>query len=147
MRIVKNPELAGEVLQEGYVKIWNRAGDFRPDQARPMTWMAAIVRHQAIDLLRRNARQPRQTEPLEEWYGLADDARGPEEAAALEEQAAALHHCLGRLEREPRQAVLLAYFEGLTREELAERLNVPSGTVKSWLRRSLPRLRQCLEQS
>ncbi|MEZ5582994.1 MAG: sigma factor [Candidatus Competibacteraceae bacterium] len=78
LRIVKDRDLASEVLQESYVKIWNRAGDFRPDLAKPMTWMGAIARNQAIDLIRRSSSQPvTATEPIEEFNWIADDSAGP----------------------------------------------------------------------
>lgn len=145
LRIVKNAEVASEVLQEGYVKIWNRAADFRADKARPMTWMGAIVRNQAIDVLRRSGHEITPTEPVEELHWLADEAAGPQETVAQSQQHQALHECINQLEGSQRHAMLLAYFNGLTHEQLAERLDTPLGTVKSWLRRGLLRLKQCLE--
>ena len=147
LRIVKNHDLASEVLQEGYVKIWNRAGDFRPDKAKPMTWMGAVVRNQAIDVLRRSANQPVEPEPIEDMHWLADESIGPQEQAYREQRDHTLHDCLRQLEGEQRQAMLLAYFKGLTHEELAEHLDRPLGTVKSWIRRGLQRLKKCLEQA
>jgi RNA polymerase sigma-70 factor (ECF subfamily) len=146
LRIVRDRDLASEVLQEGYVKIWHRAGDFHADLARPLTWMAAIMRHHAIDLLRRSVRQPNASESAEELLGLADEAAGPQDIVAQAQQDQALHDCLGQLQGAQRQAVLLAYFKGLTHEELADHLNTPLGTVKSWLRRGLLRLKKCLDE-
>lgn len=146
-RIVKNQELAGEVLQEGYVKIWRHAGDFDADRASPMTWMGAIVRHQAIDLLRRSVHPPLASESVEELHWLADEAAGPQELAGRDQENRRLHDCLRQLEEAPRRAMLLAYFDGLTHEELARRLNTPLGTVKSWVRRGLLRLKKCLDDS
>jgi RNA polymerase sigma-70 factor (ECF subfamily) len=145
LRIVRNRDLASEVLQEGYVKIWRRAGDYRPDKAQPMTWMAAVVRHQAIDLLRRTVHDPVATDPVEELHWLADDAVGPAEEVQQGDDNARLRRCLGDLPDAQRQALLLAYFDGLTHEELAGRLATPLGTVKSWVRRGLMRLKSCLE--
>jgi RNA polymerase sigma-70 factor (ECF subfamily) len=134
------------VLQESYVKIWNRASDFRPDLAQPLTWMGAIARHQAIDLIRRSSSQPvTAAEPVEEFHWIADDAAGPADLVSQGFEEQALHHCLQQLEEPQRQAMLLAYFNGLTHDELAHRLATPLGTVKSWLRRSLMRLKTCLE--
>lgn len=144
-RIVKNRDLASEVLQEGYVKIWHKAGDFRPDKAKPMTWMGAIVRNQAIDLLRRSASQPQQTDAVEDLHWLADESDGPDVLADRQQQHEALRHCLGQLEGDQQQAMLLAYFRGMTHEELAEHMQRPLGTVKSWLRRGLQRLKNCLD--
>jgi RNA polymerase sigma-70 factor (ECF subfamily) len=146
LRIVKNKDLSSEVLQEGYVKIWTHAGEFRADRAKPMTWMGTIVRNQAIDFLRRSSSRPRLSEPVDEMHWLADDAAGPLDLASLSQEQRALHDCLGELKDIQRKAVMLAYFEGMTHEELAQRLDTPLGTVKSWLRRGLLRLKKCLEQ-
>jgi RNA polymerase sigma-70 factor (ECF subfamily) len=147
LRIVREQDTASDILQEGFVKIWNRAGDFRPDKAKPMTWMGTIMRNQAIDWLRRSAHQPHLSGSADELDGLADDGAGPQEIANQRQESAALHDCLERLEGGQRQAMLLAYFDGLTHEELAARMNTPLGTVKSWLRRGLQRLKKCLDTS
>ncbi len=146
LRIVKNHETADEVLQESFVKIWNRAGDFSPERASAMTWMGTIARNQAIDTIRRGRQQPvLHEQPVDELHWLADAAPGPEDEAAQARQNQALRECLDRLEGSQRDAVLLAYFSGLTHDELAGRLDKPLGTVKSWIRRGLQRLRHCLE--
>jgi RNA polymerase sigma-70 factor (ECF subfamily) len=147
LRIVKNQDTASEVLQEGYVKIWNRAGDFRPDKAAAMTWMSAIVRNHAIDLLRRSASQPQESELVEELHWLADDSAGPQEQASQDQENQVLHHCLKELDDVQHQAILLAYFKGMTHEELAQYLDKPLGTVKSWLRRGQMRLKKCLDEN
>lgn len=146
LRIIKDQDLASDVLQEGYVKIWNHAGEFRPDKATAITWMGAIMRNQAIDQLRRTANRPSIPEPVEELHWLADDADDPAELADRARQDQRLHACLDTLEEEQRQAMLLAYFRGLTHEEIAQHLNRPLGTVKSWLRRGLLRLKKCLDE-
>jgi RNA polymerase sigma-70 factor (ECF subfamily) len=113
-----------------------------------MTWMAAIVRNRALDCLRRQAAarggQPAQPDDdLEAW--LPDDRAGPADAALASERAAALARCLQRLEPSQRQAIALAYLRDLSHTELAAQLQVPLGTIKSWIRRGLERLRTCLE--
>lgn len=146
LRIVKNQETASEVLQESFIKIWNRASDFSPERASPMTWMGTIARNQAIDTLRRRRQQPMlHDQSLDELNWLAEDALGPDEEVDQALRNQALRECLGRLEGGQRNAVLLAYFNGLTHEELAARLDKPLGTVKSWIRRGLQRLKRCLE--
>jgi RNA polymerase sigma-70 factor (ECF subfamily) len=80
-------------------------------------------------------------------HWLADDAAGPFDLASQSQEQRALHDCLGELKEIQRKAVMLAYFEGMTHEELAQRLDTPLGTIKSWLRRGLLRLKKCLEQS
>ncbi len=146
LRIVRDRELAADVLQEAFVKIWQRAGDFRPDIAAPITWMGAIARNQAIDAVRRPEHRLVDPEPVEALYWLADDSAGPAEQTtrALEDEA--LHRCLERLQGMQKRAMLLAWFNGMTHEELAVHLATPLGTVKSWLRRGLMRLKTCLEE-
>jgi RNA polymerase sigma-70 factor (ECF subfamily) len=146
LRIVRHREVASEVLQEAYIKIWRRSGDYRPDKAQPLTWMAAIARHQAIDLLRRHVHEPATTAPVEDLHEeLADEAAGPAEAVQHGDDHTRLRRCLDDLPDTQRQALLLAYFDGLTHEEIAVRLATPLGTVKSWVRRGLLRLKSCLE--
>lgn len=146
LRIVKNKDLASEVLQEGYVKIWTHAGEFRAERAKPMTWMGTIVRNQAIDFIRRSAKRPQSSGAVDEIHWLADEAPGPQELTGQSQDGKALHDCLGELNGDQRKALILAYFDGLTHEELAQRLDTPLGTVKSWLRRGLLRLKKCLER-
>lgn len=146
LRIVNDRELAGEVLQESYIKIWHHAGEFRADKARPQTWMISIARNQAIDFLRRQATRPQSTEPVDELYWLADETAGPEEIVDAQQQEQALHRCLEQFEGEQRRVLQLAYFHGMTHEELAKRMEKPLGTVKSWLRRGLLRLKNCLDK-
>ncbi|HMV39324.1 sigma-70 family RNA polymerase sigma factor [Plasticicumulans sp.] len=146
LRIVRDRDLAADVLQETYVKIWHRAGDFRADLAQPLTWMGSIARHQAIDTLRRSARRLSTAEDIDEHYELADEAaESPADAVDRGLQGAALHRCLGELQGLQQRAVQLAWFRGLTHEDIAARLDTPLGTVKSWLRRGLLRLKTCLE--
>ncbi|HXH04122.1 MAG TPA: sigma-70 family RNA polymerase sigma factor [Candidatus Competibacteraceae bacterium] len=146
LRMVKDPELASEALQEAYMKIWRNAGEFRADLAQPLTWMGSIARNQTIDLMRRAASRPQGDAQVEELPWLASDTPGPQQLAAAASDAAALHRCLRTLEDSQRQAVTLAYFHDLTHEELALRLQAPLGTVKSWIRRGLMRLKQCLDK-
>lgn len=146
LRIVRDQDLASEVLQQGYLKIWNHAGDFRPDKAPPMTWMGVIVRNQAIDMIRRQSHRPRITDPVEDLHWLADDTAGPQEIVDQAQRNEGLHECLDQLEEKQRRALMLAYFNGMTHEELAQYLDRPLGTVKSWVRRGLLRLKKCLDE-
>lgn len=138
---ILNDGRAEEVVQEAYVKIWHHAGDYRPDKGAPMTWMASIVRNRALDLLRRANLET----TLEDDMDWADDAPGPLELSLHGAEARALTQCLDQLDAAQREAVLLAFFHGLAHADLARRLRQPLGTVKSWIRRSLERLRKCLE--
>lgn len=147
LRIVKNQDIAAEILQESYIKIWNKAGDFRADVAQPMTWMGTVARNQAIDTLRRSANQPLPGSPVDDLQWLPDDSPGPDELANMQQRSADLQACLKQLDEMQQKALLLAYFRGLTHEELAKKLDRPLGTIKSWLRRGLQSLKQCLEQA
>ena len=141
LRILRQREWAEDVLQESFVAIWERAGDFDPARGSATGWLATIVRHCAIDQLRRSAARP-DTRSASQEALLALTAPGSADSSV---ELRALQRCLDELDLGPRRAVLLAYCYGLTREELAVRLGVPLGTVKSWLRRSLERLQKCLE--
>ncbi len=145
LRIVNNHDMASDVLQEGFVKIWQRADDFQPDRAKPITWMTAIMRNQAIDILRRNVHHGHWVD-IDEAPLLADEAADHGDVLGNEQQYQQIHRCLKQLEENQQRAIRLAYFEGLTHELLARRLNAPLGTVKSWIRRGLLRLKHCLKE-
>jgi RNA polymerase sigma-70 factor (ECF subfamily) len=142
LRILRRADLADEVMQEAYLKIWNSAGQFDPAVASPITWMVAIARNRAIDLARkkRDVSVEEAPEALEFAADIADPLAGRERS----EELARLLDCLGRLDPEPRQLVLLAYYNGLSREELAARIGRPVNTIKTWLRRSILAVRECL---
>jgi len=142
MRILRQREEAEDVLQEAFVAVWDRAASFDPERGSVMTWLVTVLRYRAIDRRRRRAH-------LEDRLGSEEDLRALTAAATDEADRgaglAALQKCLGELEERPRSAVLLAYAYGYTHEELAQQLATPIGTVKSWVRRSLERLKRCLD--
>ena len=142
-RILGRGPLAEEVLQDVYVRVWARAGDFEPWRASAVAWLAAIARNRAIDEARRST--PRQVELSEDDLRLADH---PEPLAGRErnERLQALLRCLSALEPGRRRLILLAYYRGLSREELASQVGRPVSTIKTWLHRSLSQLRICLAQ-
>lgn len=141
-RVLFRHDLAEEAVHDGFVRIWTNAARYESHLSAPMTWMASIVRHRALDILRRTHRE----DPLEDESGILDllESAEPEpgETAMRAEQVALLHAGLARLDLQQRRAVTLAYFEGLSHPELAERLNAPLGTVKTWVRRGLIALRK-----
>jgi RNA polymerase sigma-70 factor, ECF subfamily len=147
VRLVRDRELAADLLQEGFVRVWQRAGDYRPALGQPLTWMGTIVRHLAIDRLRRVDHRRRGELDDAGWEQLTDAGPGPEERLHTAHENAAIARCLETLDPEPRQAVLLAYYEGLTHDVIARRMERPLGTVKAWVRRSLQRLKTCLGES
>lgn len=144
LRILKDRELAEDMVQDAYIKIWNRAGDFNPDIAMPITWMAAIVRNRSLDELRRKGRRTFVGDGALETIESDDEPA----LALLERQddVDKLRTCLEELETEKKQIVCLAYLDGMSREDLALKFAKPEGTIKTWLRRSLMQLRGCLEQ-
>ncbi len=136
VRILHRRDLAEEALQDAFVTIWQRAAQYRPERGTPMSWMGAVVRNRAIDLLRRGGK---------ELTGLTQDLPDRPEPATTD-LAEGVRGCLEGLQESPRQAILLAYYYGMTHAELSDRLQAPLGTVKSWVRRGLLQIKDCLEQ-
>ncbi|MGH6948201.1 MAG: sigma-70 family RNA polymerase sigma factor [Kiloniellales bacterium] len=139
--LLKRRDLAEEVLQEAYLSLWRRAATYRADRGSPLAWLVAILRYRAIDRLRQLQGERATAELSPE---AADSAPGPFDWAANSEEGRRLQRCLEELEQRQRDSILLAFVEGLTHEELAERIGAPLGTVKSWIRRGLRRLKDCL---
>ncbi len=147
LKLTRDRDSAADLLQEGFVRIWQRAGDYRSQLGQPITWMGSIVRHLAIDRLRRGDHRHRAELDDDGWARMADPGLSPEEEMYVQQGDSALARCLEALEPEPRRAVLLAYFEGLTHDAIARSLDRPLGTVKAWVRRSLQRLKICLGEA
>ncbi|HZQ14996.1 MAG TPA: sigma-70 family RNA polymerase sigma factor [Pseudolabrys sp.] len=145
LRILGERSEAEDVLQEVYVTVWRKAAEFDAGRASPMTWLIAIARNRAIDRLRA-AQRSRRAEPIEAAADLADDAPGAEAALEGAEEHARLHGCLGELAAREQAALRGAFFDGNTYEDLAERMKVPLGTMKSWIRRAMIKLKACLER-
>jgi RNA polymerase sigma-70 factor (ECF subfamily) len=144
LRILRSREAAEEVVQDSYIKVWERAGDFKPEIAAPMTWMAAIVRNRALDEVRRRAVRPQAD--VSELDTLESDDEHPLDVLGRREDVERLLRCLEGLEAEKKEIVRLAYLDGISREALAKRFDRPEGTIKTWLYRSLAQLKGCLEQ-
>jgi RNA polymerase sigma-70 factor (ECF subfamily) len=142
LRILKRHDLADEVMQETYLKIWGSAGSFDPARASPITWMVTIARNRAIDLLRKRSEASIEEEP--EAMDVAADLPNPLAARELSEDLKRLMSCIGALDADRKQMVLLAYYNGLSREQLAAKFEKPVNTIKTWLRRSLIEIRECL---
>ena len=139
---------AEEVLQEAYLRIWRASPQYASDRGRPMTWMITVARHTAIDRLRQTRQEREMTVAGVEAEETAEtDSHFHWQASASERSD--LSHDMARglscLEEGPRQAITLAFYLGYTHEELAQELNVPLGTVKSWIRRGLMKLKAGLE--
>ena len=145
VRILRDEGEAEEVLQDVYTTVWQRAGTFDPARASPITWLVTIARNRSIDRLRSGAMAAR-TRTIDEAADVRDNT--PNALAQIEslQEERRLTDCLGELEPRHAVAVRFAFLDGMTYDELARRMNVPLGTMKSWIRRSLLRLRECLER-
>ena len=141
LRILKDRAEAEEALQEVYVKIWQRADKYVPGGFSPISWLVAVARNHALDVLR--ARKP-QSEDIDLALEVADGAPDPEQAEADRGERARIDNCLDQLEPARADAVRGAYLDGYSYEELSARHNVPLNTMRTWLRRSLMKLRECL---
>jgi len=140
LRMLRQREQAEEVLQEAFVAIWRKASHYQPERGEPLAWMASIVRNRAIDRLRAEKRAPNTVATLDD----IPEARLAEDLSGLGDDG--LAGCLEQLKADQRGAIILAYYHGLTHEELAAHFDAPLGTVKSWVRRGLIRLKDCLDQ-
>ena len=147
LRVVTQRERAEDVLQEAFLTIWRSAGDYRASLSPPMAWMGLIVRSRGLDALRRRtADRSHITQEFDEVLAdtLQGDAPNPMDTVQASEQAWALHQCLGQLESKQREVVSLAYIRDLSHSELRTQLKLPLGTVKTWIRRGLDQLRNCM---
>ncbi len=140
-------ERAEDVLQEAYLKAWHAAGQYRADVATPMTWLINIVRNQAIDRLRTGRAERASTTTLDDDALTVPDApeRQPQRLIEQSLERAQVQQCMAGLSAGQRQALALAYYQGLVHTEIADALGTPLGTVKAWVRRGLDRLRGCLQ--
>ena len=143
LRILKKNEQAEEALQEAYVKIWHNASEYNSEKGAVLTWMGSIVRYRCLDMLRKVKPVESIDEHLQ-YMILEDDDPGPLEQALMQGDAQALLECIDELKEKQRRSILMAFYEGLTHEQLSRCLSVPLGTVKSWIRRSLEKIKECL---
>jgi RNA polymerase sigma-70 factor (ECF subfamily) len=141
VRILGRRDVADEVLQEVYVRVWQRAGDFDPANSSPITWLATIARNLALDEARRKT--ARSLDEFPEVFELPSND-DPATAHESSEDLRRLYECLDGLGPERKELVRLAYHYGMTREEISNRFGRPAATVKTWLRRSLAQLKDCL---
>ncbi|HZP75873.1 MAG TPA: sigma-70 family RNA polymerase sigma factor [Pseudolabrys sp.] len=144
LRILGDRGEAEDVLQEVYLTVWQRAGAFDPGRASPMTWLITMARNKAIDRLRSQGTN-RRMEPIDVAEDVADAAPRADAALQSAQTSSRLHGCLGGLAAHEQAALRGAFFDGNTYEQLAERMRVPLGTMKSWIRRALTKLKACME--
>lgn len=142
LRCMGHRDQAEDVLQEAFVRIWNSASQYDANLSAPMTWMVSITRNKAIDQLRKHSEDPLTDEQAQ---ALFDQAPSAHEQLESHRDANALQRCLDTLEGMQRQSIITAYFHGASHGDLVTQLAAPLGTVKSWIRRGMERLRRCLE--
>jgi len=147
LRILREPALAEDLLQEVFVNVWHHAGSYSAAKAKPQTWLSSIMRNRCLDQLRRReldtVSMTRDDDEVE--MELAAVGPTPEELLVSGADANSVRSCIEGLEGGQRQAIALAFVQGLSHAELADHLRQPLGTVKSWVRRGLERLKKCLD--
>ncbi|MBU1305593.1 MAG: sigma-70 family RNA polymerase sigma factor [Alphaproteobacteria bacterium] len=141
LRILKDRSEAEEAVQEVYVKIWQRADRYVAGTTSPISWLVAVARNHSLDVLR--ARRP-PSDDIDVALEVADSGPSPERATQDNQQKGQIEKCLGTLESDRADAVRGAYLDGYSYEELASRYAVPLNTMRTWLRRSLIKLKDCL---
>ncbi|MFT6329466.1 MAG: RNA polymerase sigma-70 factor (ECF subfamily) [Bermanella sp.] len=138
LKMLKNRDSAEEALQEAYVSIWYKADYYKEGQGTVLTWMVSIIRYRALDMLR--------SQKVKKEDDLSDDILS--ELDATETTGSGydikIEGCMKELDQQQRQAIHLAYFNGLSHSEVVEHLDHPLGTIKSWIRRGLTSLQRCL---
>jgi len=150
VRILREGSTAEEVLQEAFVSIWHHAGSYEAAKSQPLTWLSTIVRNRCLDQKRRRE--------LDTVTMTTDDDDGkefdlpsgdptPVEMLLAGAEARSVRDCVDTLDAGPKQAIALAFYQGLSHAELAEHMRQPLGTVKSWVRRALEKLKTCLDRA
>ena len=143
LRVLNDRAEAEEALQEVFVKIWTKADRFAVSELSPISWLVAIARNHAIDRIRSRRHA---AADMDAAMNVADPAPGPEAMAVAGDEKERILACLEELEKDRAEAVRGAYLKGESYVELAERHRVPLNTMRTWLRRSLLKLWECLER-
>ena len=143
LRVLNNRAEAEDTLQDVFVKIWQKANLYSVNGYSPMTWLITLARNAAIDKLRTRKAG---TVDIDEVFDLSDGSPTPEAEAIASSERALLHGCLKELEADKSDAVRRAYLDGESYKELAARYDVPLNTMRTWLRRSLMKLKECLSR-
>jgi RNA polymerase sigma factor (sigma-70 family) len=145
LRVTNDRAGAEEALQDTYVKIWRKAAAFDAERASPITWMATVARNSAIDWKRAQGIVSAATDNDDDASEAPDSS--VDVMQQLEERSTRHHilDCIGQLEPQQARAVRTAFYDGLSHSELARHMNVPLGTLKSWIRRAMIALRECID--
>lgn len=144
LQLLRQRDLAEDAVQEAFVRIWHNAGEYQQDKGLVLTWMISIVRYRALDMLRATKRR-RETSSDDEEFDEPVDERGPHTELFEQRDRVRIDNCMDHLDHTQREAIQLAYFKGFTHQEVCSHLDSPLGSVKSWIRRGLERLKRCLE--
>ena len=149
LRILRDRGTAEEILQEAYVSVWHNAGTYDAAKSQPLTWLVSIVRNRCLDQIRRRDIQtvPLSRDDDEPELEIPSDSPTPVEMLLDGAAALSVRECINTLEGSQKQAIALAFYHGLTDAEVATHLRQPLGTVKSWVRRGLERLKRCLDRA
>lgn len=143
-RILRRHDLAEEIVQEAFIQIWNKAGQYAPDRGSARGWIYAIVRNRALNALRDGSREElTEADTLDRLREAGQDDVAPDPMVEMEESSR-LRRCLAQLDESKRQSILMAYVSGYSHGEIAGRLRIPLGTAKAWVRRGLAALRECM---
>lgn len=145
LRILRESAAAEEVLQESFVNVWHHAGSYVAARSQPLTWLTSIVRNRCLDRLRKHDVETVSIDDEEHAMTIADRGPTPLELLLSGADASAVRQCVEALDAGQKQAIALAFYQGLSHSELARHLKQPLGTVKSWVRRGLERLKACLD--
>ena len=148
LRILREPAATEEILQEAYVNVWHHAGTYTAAKSQPLTWLTSIVRNRCLDQLRRREVDTVTLSSDDDQgpvYDLPSDGPSPADLLLAGAEAQSVRDCVDALDAGPKQAIALAFYQGLSHAELASHMHEPLGTVKSWVRRGLERLKRCLD--
>ncbi len=143
LRMLRRRDIAEEILQDTYLKVWQRASDYHSERGQVLTWLASIARYRALDLIRGRSLSNSEGD---DTHGLPSDSDNPGSGIELDGDRLKLNTCLETLSADQRQSIALAFYRGFTHEEMAMNLDVPLGTVKSWIRRGLKSLKECMQR-
>ena len=141
LRIVGDRDRAHDVLQDAFLQIWQRAGSYQRSLGSGRGWIYTVVRHRALDTVRRSGREINAGDDLE---AIADSRQMLQAHPAASPDGASLDRCLEGLDERKRECIVYAFVEGYTHEQIAAQLSTPVGTIKSWIRRGLQALKDCL---
>ena len=142
--LLKREDIAEDVLQDSFVKIWTRANTYSPDKGSALTWMTSVVRNRALDVIRSGRHQEQDLSDLDVELGVSSSDSDPVTSAEISVSTEAIMDCLNQLKEEQKHCIMMAYYHGHTHHELSKSLKTPLGTVKAWIRRGIERIRECL---